>query len=42
MDTPGADAAAMHLTLVSVLLAVLAVIASDYLSRKMQQVGINS
>lgn len=42
IQTPGADAAAMHLTLVSVILAVLAVIASDYLSRKMQQVGINS
>jgi molybdate transport system permease protein len=41
IQTPDGDAAAMRLATISVVLAVLAVIASDYLSRKMQTVGVN-
>jgi molybdate transport system permease protein len=41
IQTPGGDTAAMQLATVSVVLAVLAVIASDYLGRKMQMSGVN-
>jgi molybdate transport system permease protein len=41
IQTPGGDTAAMQLATVSVVLAVLAVITSDYLGRKMQTMGIN-
>lgn len=41
IQTPDGDAAAMRLATVSIVLAVLAVITSDYLSRKMQTVGVN-
>ncbi len=36
IQTPGNDSQALHLAAISVLIAVMAVVSSDYLSRKMQ------
>jgi molybdate transport system permease protein len=42
IQTPGNDSAAIQLAAISVILAILAVIASDYLGRKMQTAGVNA
>ncbi|MEJ5259488.1 MAG: molybdate ABC transporter permease subunit [Anaerohalosphaeraceae bacterium] len=42
IQTPGGDRAAMQLAAISVILAVLTVIASDYLERKMRAAGVRS
>jgi molybdate transport system permease protein len=41
IQTPGGDSAAMQLSAVSVVLAIIAVKTSDYLGRKVQAVGVS-